>query len=317
MRIFVTGGSGFVGGHVIEKLAGAHTVLAMARSARSAEVVRGFGAEPVECALDTLAAEHLAGVDAVVHAAAYVEEWGTRAQFIAGNVEGTARALAAAREAGASRFIHIGTEAALFDGHDLINIDETYPYPARQKYLYSETKAEAERRVLAANAPGFTTISLRPRFIWGPRDASVLPTIVEMTEKGRFAWLGGGVALTSTVHVHNVVHAVELALTRGEGGQAYFIADAERGTLREFLTQMAAATGVALPDKSMPAGLARAAAAVSEAIWRLFRLGGKPPITRFAAAMLSSTITVRTDKAARELGYQPVIDWAGGFESIK
>src|SRR5690606_12896964 len=138
-----------VGGHAIEVLvAGGHELRAMARSDRSAALVEGFGATAVRCALDDVDATHLAGCDAVVHCAAFAEGWGTRAQFVEGNVEGTRRMLAAARAAGVRRFIHIGTEAVLFDGHDLIDVDEQHPYPVRQRFLYSETKAEAERLVL-------------------------------------------------------------------------------------------------------------------------------------------------------------------------
>ncbi|MDC0683435.1 NAD-dependent epimerase/dehydratase family protein [Sorangium atrum] len=205
MKVFVTGGSGFIGGHLIEGLVRAgHEVSALARSPRSADVVRRHGATPVAADLGTLKGEDLAGAEAAVHCAAYVEEWGTRAQFWEGNVEGTARVLDAARAAGVRRFVHVGTEAALFDGHDLIAIDETHPYPERQRFLYSETKAEAERRVLAANEPGgMTTVSIRPRLVWGPRDATVLPVVLRMAREGSFAWLDGGGARTSTTHVAN------------------------------------------------------------------------------------------------------------------
>src|SRR5690606_20182814 len=97
----------------------------------------------------------------------------------------------------------------------LVDIDESVLPPSRHTFLYSETKAEAERRVLAANSAEFTTLSLRPRFVWGPRDTSVLPAIVAMVEKGSFAWLDGGRHATSTTHVANLVHAVELALDHG------------------------------------------------------------------------------------------------------
>src|SRR5687768_12680329 len=144
MVVFVTGGSGFVGGHAIRDLVAAgHTVRALARSERSADAVSRLGAEPVRRDLTEVGAADLAGVDAVVHAAAFVEEYGTREQFWSINVDGTQRLLDAARDADVKRFVHIGTEAALFDGHDLVDIDETHPYPERQKFLYSETKAEA------------------------------------------------------------------------------------------------------------------------------------------------------------------------------
>src|SRR5690606_25217020 len=124
--------------------------------------------------------------------------------------------------------------------------------------LYSETKAEAERLVLAANAADFTTISLRPRFVWGPRDQTVLPTILRMAQDGRFTWIDGGRSRTSTTHVANLVHGVKLALERGQGGQAYFLADDGERTIREFLSRLAATRGVTLPARSIPGKVARA-----------------------------------------------------------
>jgi nucleoside-diphosphate-sugar epimerase len=317
MRIFVTGGSGFVGGHVIEHLVAAgHTVSAMARSDASAATVAGYGATPVRADLDSLKAEHLEGIEAIIHAAAHVADYGPRETFWAINVTGTERVLAAARAAGVRRLIHIGTEAALFTGGDLINIDETLPLPRRPRYLYSDTKAQAEWRVLASHDETLHTVSLRPRFIWGPRDATVLPAIVAMARAGRYMWIDGGRARTSTCHVHNLVHAIELALTRGEGGQAYFIADDGETTLREFLSALAATRGVTLPAKSLPKVIARAAAALAEGIWRLFRLAGPPPLTRYAIDMLSAEITVQTDKARAGLGYTPVISRERGLAEL-
>lgn len=317
MRVFVTGGSGFIGGHVIEALAReGHEVTAMARSERSERAVRAFGATPVRCELGAVPREALEGVGAIVHCAAFVEEWGTREQFWEGNVDGTTQLLEVARAAGVERFVHIGTEAALFDGHDLVRVDERAPYPARQRFLYSETKAEAERRVLAANAPDFTTVSLRPRFVWGPRDASVLPAIVRMAREGSFAWLDGGRTLTSTTNVANLAHAVTLALVRGRGGEAYFVADDGERTLRDFLTALAATAGVELPARNIPRALARSLATIVEGIWRLFRIERTPPMTRFAIYMMSATVTVSTDKAKAELGYAPVVSLDEGLAAL-
>lgn len=318
MKVFVTGGSGFIGGHLIEALVRAgREVSALARSSKSAETVRRYGATPVSADLATVNGDHLAGAHAVVHCAAYAEEWGTRAQFWEANVEGTTRMLEAARAAGVRRFIHVGTEAALFDGHDLIDIDEAHPYPARHRFLYSETKAEAERRVLAANAAsGMSTLSIRPRFVWGPRDATVLPAVLRMAREGSFAWINGGRARTSTTHVANLVHALLLALERGEGGRAYFVADDGTRTLREFLSAQARTQGIELPERSIPSAVALPLAAAVEGTWRLVGARRAPPMTRFAIAMMSRTVTVKTDRARAELGYAPVVDVADGLAQL-
>jgi hypothetical protein len=318
VRVFVTGGSGFVGGHTIEALVkSGHEVSALARSASSAEKVRSYGARPVDGALGALGKEHLADAEVVIHAAAFVEEWGTREQFWSANVEGTQNLLDAARAAGVGRFVHVGTEAALFDGHDLVDIDEDAPYPARQRYLYSETKAEAERRVLGASKEGFVTLSIRPRFVWGPRDTSVLPAVIRMAHAGRFAWLDGGRQRTSTTHVENLVAALELALTKGIGGRAYFVADDGTRTIREFLTALAATQGVDLGTRSIPSKLARPLAAATEGAWRALRLRSAPPMVRFSVDMMSSTVTVDTSRARKELGWAPVITVDQGLALLR
>lgn len=314
MRVFVTGGSGFVGGHLIERLVkDGHEVHAMARSPRSAEAVRKLGAAPVEAELGKLQPEHLSGMDALVHCAAYVEEHGTRAQYWEANVEGTRNALEAAEAAGVRRFVHVGTEAALFDGGDLIGIDESRPYPAQHRFLYPETKAEAERLVLAKNG-AMTTLSIRPRLVWGPRDTSVLPAVIRHARDGSFAWIDGGAHRTSTCHVLNLVEALVLALTRGEGGRAYFVTDGVDRTMKEALTSMTSALGVTLPARSMPGWLLRPLAALIEGAATL--VGRPPPMTRFAVAMMSSTVTVSDVRARRELGYRPVVTIEEGLRTL-
>lgn len=316
MRIFITGATGFVGGHLVEHLSAAgHDVHGMARSPAGADAVRGWGGTPVATDLDRVTAAELAGVDVVVHAAAQLT--GTdRAAFERVNIDGTRRLLAAARAAGARRFILIGTEAALFDGHDLRDIDEAQPYPRRQRFLYSETKAAAEQLVLAADAPGFAALSIRPRFVWGPRDASVLPTVAAMVTSGRFRWIDRGRQETSTTHVRNLARAVELAAERGRGGRAYFVADAERQTMRTFLTRLLATRGIVPADRSVPGALARPLARAVEGIWRLLRRRSPPPMSAFEIAMLSRSVTVRTDRARDELGWAPVITVEEGLRQL-
>jgi len=316
MKVFVTGGSGFVGGHVIEALAARHEVVAMARSARSATTVAERGARAVRCSLDDVDASHLAGVDVVVHAAAYVEEWGPEEAYWQANVEGTQRLLDAARQAGVRRFVQVSTNATVLDGTGQRGVDEEVPYPAHRHFPYGATKAEAERRVLAANDEALTTLAVRPCFVWGPRDNSVLPALVRMVEEGSFVWLDAGRATVSTTHVDNLVHAVQRALTHGVGGRAYFVADDRDTTIRDFLEGLGRSAGLTLPTRSLPSAPVRWLAAGIEAVWRTLGIERTPPLTRMAAVLMSSDMTVATDRARQELGWEPVVTVDQGLRSL-
>ena len=316
MHIFVTGASGFVGGAATKALvAKGHLVSAMSRSESSDRKIQTLGGAPVRCDLENVTPAHIAGADVVLHCAAFVEQWGPADAWKRFNVDGTARMLAAAREGDAKRFIHIGTEAALFHGQHLRGVDETYPLAPNSPYPYSSTKAQAEMLVREANAPNFETITLRPRFIWGPGDTTLLPLIEHMAKTGQWVWVGGGTNRTSTTHIFNLVHAIELALTQGRGGEAYFILDDGVRTMKEMISGMAAARGLSLPDRSLPAWFADGVGAASEFIWRTFSLKGEPSLTRFSAMIMSRDAVLKGDKARAEMGYLPVISveegWAG------
>lgn len=317
MRIFITGASGFIGGAIVQDLKNDHQVVAMSRSEKSDVLIRGLGAEPERGELDSISPESLKGFDAIVHCAAYVKQWGKRADFFRVTVEGTRRLLDAARLAGVKRFVHMSTEASLFYGQDMVNIDETYPYPSSTPFLYSESKAAAEKLVIVANVPGkFETISLRPRLVWGPGDQTVLPVVKQMVEEGRFMWMDGGRARTSTTHITNLVYATRLALTKGNGGQIYFITDDSITTFREFLTALLKSQGMTPPDKSIPGAVARGLATAIELPWKILGIRKEPPLTRFAAAIMSRECTIRIDKAKRGLGYSPKITLEKGLAEM-
>ncbi len=306
---FVTGGSGFIGGRLIERLVGEGAdVRALARSPAAAERVRGLGAEPVSGELEDADAMRsgAAGCELAFHAAATLGDWGTREEFERGNVRGTANALDACAQEGVRRFVHVGTEAALMAGQPLVEVDETAPLRPDSPALYSSTKARAEQEVLAANREDFETVVVRPRFVWGRGDTTLLPRIVEMVRAGRFAWVGGGRHLTSTTHVDNTVEGLVLGARAGRPGNAYFVTDGDPVSFREFLSELLATQGVSAPTRSVPARVAHALAAGGEALWRTLPLPGQPPMTRFAYWVSAQECTIRIEKARAELGYAPV-----------
>ncbi len=318
MKIFITGASGFVGGAAARHLAAkGHEIIAMSRSENSDAKIRALGGTPIRCDLENVSAEHMAGADAVIHSAAFVEAWGPKDAWHRFNVLGTQHMLDAARAASVKRFIHIGTEAAIVYGQDVRHADESYPLAPDSPFPYCATKAQAEMKVVRANGPGFETIVLRPRFIWGPGDQTLLPAIEAMVKAGKWAWIEHGKALTSTTHIDNLVHAIELALDHGTPGEAYFILDDGEVSMKDMIAGIAASKGLELPDKSIPSWVAGTIAAVSEPVWRILNLKGKPPLTRHEAMVLARDCTLRGDKACAGLAYAPIVTREQGLRQLK
>jgi len=257
------------------------------------------------------------GCELAFHAAATLGDWGKREDFERGNVQGTNNALQACAEAGVRRFVHVGTEAALLAGEPLVEVDETAPLRPDSPALYSSTKARAEQAVIQANREGFETVVVRPRFVWGVGDTTLLPVMVELARSGRFAWIGGGHHRTSTTHVDNTVEGLVLGATRGRPGNAYFVTDGEPVVFREFVSDLLATQGVDAPSRSIPVGAAAALAGTGEAVWRLLPLPGRPPLTRFTYWVSSQECTIRIDKAREQLSYTPVLSIADGLAALR
>jgi nucleoside-diphosphate-sugar epimerase len=318
--VFVTGGSGFIGGRLIERLAAdGHTVRGIARSDRAAARIRERGGEPVSGDLSNVAAMRAGakGCELAFHAAATLGDWGAPEDFERGNVEGTRNALTACADSGVRRFVHVGTEAALLAGEPLVQVDESAPLRPDSPALYSSTKARAEQLVRDASRDGFETVVVRPRFVWGVGDTTLLPTMTEMVRSGRFAWIGGGRHLTATTHVDNAVEGLVLGAERGQAGNVYFVTDGEPVVFREFVSELLRTQGVDAPTRSIPASVAGALATAGETAWRALRLPGRPPLTRFAYWVSSQECTIRIDKARRELGYEPVKSRDAGLAELR
>jgi nucleoside-diphosphate-sugar epimerase len=320
MKAFVTGGSGFIGGRLIERLrADGSEVRGLARSEASAEKVRAAGAEPVRGDLDDVAAmaRGAQGCDVFFHAAAALGDWGRREDFERGNVQGTRNALAAAREAGVRRFVHVGTEAALLAGQPLVNADETEPLRPDSKALYSSTKAQAEQLVRDANGEELETVVVRPRLVWGVGDTTILPQVAEGVRTGRFRWIGGGRHMTSTTHVDNTVEGLVLAARRGQPGGVYFVTDGDPVVFRDFFTDLLATQGIDPPEGEAPVAVVRVAAPVLEGVWRLLGRRKAPPITRLVYWLSALECTLDISRAKEELGYAPVTTRAQGLAAMR
>src|ERR687889_1907120 len=270
---FVTGGSGFIGGALIERLrTEGWDVRALARSEGAEQKVRERGAVPVPGDLESepMMREAATGCELAFHAAVKVEDWGDPEEFERLNVRGTENVIAACRAAGVRRLVHVGTEAALMAGQPLVGVDEDAPLRPDSPALYPSSKAKAEQRVRDANGDGLETVVIRPRFVWGRGDTTLMPALIEMVRSGRFRWVGGGRHLTATTHVDNTVEGLWLGATKAPAGSVYFVTDGEPVEFREFLSRLFETQGVTPPTGSVPAGVARVAAGGAGRDWGIF-----------------------------------------------
>jgi nucleoside-diphosphate-sugar epimerase len=320
VQYFVTGGSGFLGRHLLARLVGdGHRVLALARSDEAAGTVTAHGAEAVRGDLRVIRdlVEEVRGSDVVVHAAAVTGQWARRGDFHDDNVEGTRAVVDLARAAHVPRLVHVSTEAVLADGSPLRYVDEDTPYPPRHAGEYPRTKALAEQIVLAADTHELRTIVVRPRLIWGPGDTTVMPNILEAAREGRWAWVAGGDYLTSTCHVSNACEAIVRAAESAHSGQTYFVTDGAPRGFREFITAVAAAYGVEMPARSVPRTVARTAARAAAGSHRVLRRPGEPSVSPTAVALAGQEMTVNDQRARRDLGYRPVVSVEDGLVQLR
>jgi nucleoside-diphosphate-sugar epimerase len=312
---FVTGGSGFIGGALIRRLVReGWAVRALARSDEAAGKVAADGAEAVRGDLSDAATMAVGARDAEVafHAAATLGDWGRRADFVAGNVTGTANVIEATRRAGVRRLVHVGTEAAVLAGDPMYMIDERQPLRPDSPALYSATKAEAETLVLAAGG-----VSVRPRFVWGKGDTTLLPQLSGMVRSGQWAWIGGGRHRTSTTHLDNTVEGLLLGAEHGTPGSAYFVTDGTPVVFRDFITKLLATQGLTPQDRSIPRPVAHALAVAGETAWGALPLPGRPPLTRFAYWVSALETTIDISRARAELGYAPVTTIDEGLAEMR
>lgn len=327
MKVLVTGASGFLGSHIVDACVRAgdevrvlvreQSDLSHLRTVPGIEFAHGDlrDAASVRRAVD--------GIDVVHHSAARVTDRGTRAQFWDENFGGTLRLLTAARLAGARRFVFISSPSALMAvrGGDRLGIDESEPFPARHLNLYSATKAAAERLVLASDRDGFTTVALRPRAVWGPRDHfGFMPRLIAKMMTGRLPDLSGGRRVyASLCYCENAADAcVRAARADGVGGRAYFIADREPVEIWSMLAQLAQRFGGRPPTGEVSPGLLHALAFASDMVWKLPPLAKRssPPLSRYTLALLTRSATYDTSAAQRDL-LPPRVDHETGMVRLE
>ena len=323
MRALVTGGGGFLGAAIVRRLVergDAVRTLQRGRYPRlealGVECVRGDIADP------EVVDSAVAGCDLVFHVAAKVEMWGPREPFRLANVVGTRNVVEAMRRNGGGRLVFTSSPSVVHGGAGIEGVDESLPYPDHYEAFYPETKAEAERLVLAANSADLPTVSLRPHLIWGPGDTHLIPNLVDRARAGQLRLVGDGSNLIDTVYIDNAVEAhllaaEGLAADRACAGRAYFITNDDPRPIGEIINGFVTAAGLDPVTRTVPLGVAVAAGRLFETLHRLKPSAGGPRMTPFLARNLATAHWYDISAAKRDLGYEPLVSIEEGMARVR
>lgn len=322
MRVLVTGGGGFLGGAIIDRLlARGVDVRSLARGdypslrQKGVQTLRGDLADP------TVALDAAKGCDAVVHVAAKAGMWGRYDGYHRANVLGTANVIAACRAQQIEKLVYTSTPSVIQRLTATQGADESVSYPAHHATHYQTTKAIAERAIMAANGPGLATVALRPRMIWGPGDTQIAPRLIERRRAGRLKIVGDGRALVDSIYIDNAADAHLLALDKvGIGaacaGKVYFVTNGEPWPLGDLMNGILQAAGEPPVTATVSSAMAFAAGTVCEWIWGALRIEADPPMTRFLARQLHTANWFDIGAARRDLGYTPTVSMTEGMRRL-
>jgi nucleoside-diphosphate-sugar epimerase len=301
VRIAVTGASGFVGGAVCRALSAAgHDVIGFGRrlapspghlgaaAYRQWDLTGGPLADPPDA-------------DAVVHCAGTVSDWGPRREFFAVNVDGTSNALATWPGA---RFVHVSTASVYDPRRPTVMATEDQAPAGRYLNAYGESKAQAERVVLAAvtNRPA---IVLRPHAVYGPGDTTLLPRVLAAVRGRRLPAVGDGRQPISLTSIGNLVQACSLAVCGAVDRGVFNVTDAAPVVLDDALRAILAARAITARPVYLPLAAVWPLATVVEGLYRLARSPRPPRLTRYAISHLAVERTLDITAAREALGYRP------------
>jgi nucleoside-diphosphate-sugar epimerase len=309
MRVFVTGGTGFIGGHVVRRLRErGDEVRALVRSPDKGQALADLGCELVSGALsnkDAIGAG-MQGCEAAIHGAAVYEvgipESEHRAMYEA-NVIGTENVLRAALEAKLPKVVYISTVGAFGNTKGQV-VDESYEHPGTSfTSYYEETKLEAHRlakRLIAEE--GLPCVIVQPGGVYGPQDHSAIGQQMNQFLAGRMPLIAFPDLGFNMVHVDDVAAGVLLALDKGKPGEAYVLGG-QITTMRELIQTLARVAGKKAPRRALPTPLMKAMTPFGPIVGKV--MGQGPNLRELISSADNVTFWAKHDKAMAELEYSP------------
>jgi dihydroflavonol-4-reductase len=309
VKVFLTGGTGFIGGEVARQLRDrGEEVVCLVRNPAKAAKLAGLGCELASGDLGDEAAlrQSMEGCDAVIHAAAMYEVGIPAKQRPAmweANVAGTERVMRAALEAKVPRIVYVSTVGIFGNTHGQV-VDESYRNPETDfTSYYEETKLEAHKLVQRMiDEQGLPAIIVQPGGVYGPGDTSQVADLLEQFFAGKLPLLPFPELGICMSHVEDVTGGILLALDKGGLGGTYVISGPAT-TMREAIETVARVSGRKPPTRALPTGLMRAMVPFGPLVGRV--MGQPPNLRELISSADGVTFWAKYDKAARELGYSP------------
>ena len=309
MKVFLTGGTGFIGGEVARQLrARGEEVACLVRNPARAAKLTELGCELVAGDLGDEAAirSGMSGCDAVVHAAA-VYEIGIPAKqrpaMWEANVAGTERVMKAALAEQIPRIVYVSTVGIFGNTHKEV-VDESYRNPETDfTSYYEETKLEAHKAVQRLiDDEGLPAIIVQPGGVYGPEDTSQVADLLEQFFAGKLPLMPFpelGICMT---HVEDIAGGILLALDKGRLGETYVISGPVT-TMREAIETVAQVSGRKAPKRALPTGLMKAMIPIGPLVGKV--MGQPPNLREIISSADGVTFWASYEKAERELGYSP------------
>lgn len=321
MRALITGATGFLGGALARRLHGmGWQITALGRNR---EVGLGLEADgicfvPIDLTDAASIREACRNQQLVFHSGALSAPWGKAADFYASNVVGTENVIAGCIAADVHRLIYVSTPSIYFGYADRLNVREDDPLPTKPINEYVRTKRIAEQRVDHAHEYGLPVITIRPRAIFGPRDTTILPRVIDRLKSGRMRIIGDGKNIADLTYVENVVDALILCVHADVStlGKKYNITNGEAVMLWEMIKRLCDALNLPYPTHHISHGMVDKIAWAMEHICHLLPEQPEPPLTRYSVGVLARSTTLDISAAQRDLGYVPRISLDEGFEAF-
>jgi len=317
----VTGATGLLGSHIVEKLIERdRPIRVLVRPNSDTRVLDKWGVEKAigDITDPSSLTEAMKGVTTVYHAAAQVGDWGPWKQFVAISIDGTANMLAAARDAGVKRFLHVSSISAYGhpDGEGLV-LDETAPLGVdlHKWSYYSRAKVEAERLAWAAHAAGEVPVTVvKPSWLYGPRDRASMPRMIRAIRRGKVKLIGDGNNLFNLTYAGNEAEGCILAATSDKAvGQSYNLSSDGEITQGQYINKIAECLGAKPVTKKVPYAVAKKAAFLMELFGHMFRRKTPPLVTRYSVWLMGRKCFFSPEKARRELGWTPTVSYDEGI----